>query len=193
MGKGGSKLSNSELQELEDTTYFDKKELQQWYKEFLKDCPEGNLKKKDFQTIYKQFFPTGDSSQFANFVFNVFDSDKDGHISFHEFMKALSVTSRGSLDEKLNWAFSLYDQDNDGYISKCEMINIVGAIYAMVGRAAVVSEEDTPESRVTKIFHSMDSDNDGKLSKEEFREGSKSDPWIVQALTLESAPNSENH
>lgn len=27
------------------------------------------------------------------------------------------------------------------------------------------------------------SNNDGKLTKDEFREGSKCDPWIVEALT----------
>lgn len=91
------------------------------------------LTKEEFQKIYKQFFPFGDPSSFADYVFNVFDADKSGTIDFKEFICALSVTSRGKMEDKLDWAFQLYDIDGDGKISYEEMLAIVEAIYKMVG------------------------------------------------------------
>ena len=46
---------------------------------------------------------------FIRYVFDVFDDDDSGTIEFEEFMFALSITSRGSLEERLDWAFRLYD------------------------------------------------------------------------------------
>ena len=127
-----SKLSTDQLAELQKSTHFDKKELQQWYKGFIKDCPSGMLTKEEFQKIYRQFFPFGDPSSFADYIFRVFDADKSGSIDFKEFICALSVTSRGKMEDKLDWAFQLYDIDGDGKISYDEMLKIVEAIYKMV-------------------------------------------------------------
>jgi neuronal calcium sensor 1 len=171
---------------------------------FLKDCPSGTLTKAEFQKIYRQFFPFGDPSSFADYVFNVFDSDKSGTIDFKEFICALSVTSRGNMEDKLDWAFQLYDIDGDGKISYDEMLQIVEAIYKMVssshgrtqpqGSADVPQQvgsmvklpedEDTPEKRVKKIFRMMDKDENGSLDMQEFKEGSQKDETIVSALSL---------
>lgn len=85
------------------------------------------------------------------------------------------------------------------------MYNIVDAIYQMVvrlleilkarrskiiddsikqGQTPSAEDENTPQRRVDKIFSQMDKNNDDKLTLDEFREGSKADPRIVQALSL---------
>ena len=81
-----------------------------------------------------------------------------------EFICALSVTSRGRLDEKLKClrcsptvkaisdadrligAFQLYDINHDGFITYDEMLQIVRSIYKMTGQMVRLPEdEDTPE------------------------------------------------
>lgn len=78
------------------------------YKGFRKDCPSGTLDRTEFSRIYKQFFPFGDPAEFADYVFDVFDENKNGTIDFKEFISALSVTSRGPLDEKLKCTLDLF-------------------------------------------------------------------------------------
>ena len=180
-----------------------------WGLGFLKDCPSGTLTKEEFQKIYRQFFPFGDPSSFANYVFRVFDADNSGMIDFKEFICALSVTSRGRMEDKLDWAFQLYDIDGDGKITYEEMLAIVEAIYKMVSSYTLPTadvahtwtqadayayqvgsmvklpeDEDTTEKRVRKIFRMMDKDENGSLDMEEFKEGSKRDETIVSALSL---------
>ncbi|KOC61500.1 Frequenin-1 [Habropoda laboriosa] len=134
------------------------------HKGFLKDCPDGLLTEQGFIKIYKQFFPQGDPSKFATLVFRVFDENSDGTIEFEEFIRAPKTVKRVQ--------------------SKTVNVPIQLPNTLIFGQQPQAEDENTSQKRVDKIFDQMDKNHDDKLTLEEFREGSKADPRIVQALSL---------
>ncbi|XP_071883316.1 calsenilin isoform X2 [Anas platyrhynchos] len=132
------------LEQLQAQTKFTKKELQSLYRGFKsvsaqgrvsgsgrspmgltrcpllppQECPSGRVDEETFTLIYAQFFPQGDASAYAHFLFTAFDADGSGALCFEDFVGGLSVLLRGTVQEKLNWAFNLYDINKDGFITK---------------------------------------------------------------------------
>uniref|UniRef100_A0A8C3SRA4 Potassium voltage-gated channel interacting protein 2 n=1 Tax=Chelydra serpentina TaxID=8475 RepID=A0A8C3SRA4_CHESE len=74
------------LEQLQEQTKFSRKELQVLYRGFKNECPTGLVNEENFKQIYSQFFPQGDSGTYAAFLFNAFDTDHDGSISFEEML-----------------------------------------------------------------------------------------------------------
>lgn len=185
MGHKKSKLQAEDLQDLMEGTHFTRQEIEDWYRGFMKSCPNGYVSLKEFQQMYSQFFD-GDASDFAMHVFRSFDDDKSGMIDFKEFMHSLSMTSRGSLDEKLEWAFRIYDIDGDGQISQAEMLEIIKCLYKLYPKKNW-SSKATPKERTQMIFQKFDIDNDGYLSVEEFKTGALEDPVLVAIMQNKSS------
>ncbi|KAF9181803.1 hypothetical protein BGZ51_005167 [Haplosporangium sp. Z 767] len=125
-------LSTEELKDLQQRTPFEKKELQQWYKGFIKDCPSGELDKTEWafqlydidnnqsityaemlsivDAIYKmvgsmvKFSPDEDTPEKrVAKIFSLMDKNKDGSLAFNEFKES------SMKDPTIVQALSLYD------------------------------------------------------------------------------------
>uniref|UniRef100_A0A8D2P4D5 Potassium voltage-gated channel interacting protein 1 n=1 Tax=Zosterops lateralis melanops TaxID=1220523 RepID=A0A8D2P4D5_ZOSLA len=182
------------LEQLEAQTNFTKRELQVLYRGFKNECPSGVVNEETFKQIYAQFFPHGDilgwlgilcsfflccscplclsdATMYAHYLFNAFDTAQNGSVKFEDFVIALSILLRGTVHEKLRWTFNLYDINKDGYINKEEMMDIVKAIYDMMGKYTYpVLKEDAPRQHVEVFFQKMDKNKDGVVTLDEFIE-----------------------
>ena len=104
-------------------------------------------------------------------------------------MCSLSVSTRGTTEQKVRWAFSIYDVNGDGFITKQGMFLIVNALYKTMGDNPEETEgipnwdELKPKERTLKVFRTFDSNGDGVLSLSEFIEGAMNDKTL--ALILE--------
>ncbi|XP_067938992.1 hippocalcin-like protein 1 [Watersipora subatra] len=184
MGSENGKLKPEVMKDLRSHTFLLEDEIQDWYKQFIKDHPTGYLKREQFEELYSKNFPDGDASKFASHVFRTFDKDDSGSIDFKEFVIGLSITRRGTRKQKLKWAFNLYDSDKDGYITKQEMINIVKSIEKMTGESGDISK-----GKIKEVFSTLDADSDGRLTFDEFSSGAESFPKIVDMLGVDENRN----
>ncbi|XP_025834830.1 Kv channel-interacting protein 4-like [Agrilus planipennis] len=178
-----SRYRPEELQKLASRTKFTRKEIQLMYRGFKQECPTGMVDEEAFKHIFSQFFPQGDATNYAHYVFNTIKQKQTGKISFEDFLGILSKVSRGSVQEKMQWIFGLYDLNGDGLISKAEMIDVVSSIYEMLGRATnPLVDDSTAKDHVEKIFHQIDTNKDGVVTIEELMEWCSRDEHFLKSL-----------
>ena len=177
-------LSDENLEFLMSCTRYDEATIKELHKNFMKDCPTGQLTPDKFIDLYKTFILRGNAEQYCEHVFRTFDTDQNGCIDFEEFLLAMYITSAGSAEEKLTWAFRMYDVDGNGVIDPYEMCKVVEAIYGMRCKDATEPTSSAKE-RAMKIFHRMDENEDGHLTEEEFLRGCLEDDELSKLL----APN----
>ncbi|KAM5324506.1 guanylyl cyclase-activating protein 2 [Glossophaga mutica] len=181
-------------EEAEAAGEMDVAELQEWYKKFVVECPSGTL----FMHEFKRFFKvTGneEATQYVEGMFRAFDKNGDNTIDFLEYVAALNLVLRGTLEHKLKWTFKIYDKDRNGCIDRLELLDIVEAIYKLKKACRVEVEAGqqgqllTPEEVVDRIFLLVDENGDGQLSLSEFIEGARRDKWVMKMLQVDVNPS----
>ncbi|KAI4327459.1 hypothetical protein L6164_019919 [Bauhinia variegata] len=88
-------------------------------------------------------------------VFNKFDSNKDGKISLEEYKAALRAMNRGAAETEAKKSFEAMDSDGDGFIDFKEFMEM----YEGGGRVK--------EAELQSAFRVFDLDGDGKITAEE--------------------------
>ncbi|KAH8399209.1 hypothetical protein KR215_004857 [Drosophila sulfurigaster] len=197
------------LEDLCRQTKFTKQEIRVMYRGFKTECPEGVVHEDCFKDIYAKFFPHGNSSLYAHYVFKAFDVNCNGAISFRvimlivieynnetiiaillnsysqDLLVTLSTLLRGSVYERLRWTFKLYDLNGDGRISRGELSEIVLAIHELMGRRPHQPEDDRKaRDQVDRVFRKLDLNQDGIITIEEFLEACLKDDLVTRSLQM---------
>ena len=149
--------------------------MQKLYKNFSKldKDQSGTLEPEEFFDI-----PELANNPLVKRVIAVLDKNKDGSISFLEFVQGLnSLSASSTQEEKLRFAFQIYDINNDGYISNGELFMV---LKMMVGNNL---NDVQLQQLVDRTIIKADKDFDGKISFSEFTEMVK-DLDVIDKLTI---------
>ncbi|KAJ8923486.1 hypothetical protein NQ315_010064 [Exocentrus adspersus] len=52
----------------------------------VRECPTGMVDEESFKHIFSQFFPLGDATNYAHYVFNTMKQKQTGKISFERYV-----------------------------------------------------------------------------------------------------------
>lgn len=100
-------------------------------------------------------------------------------VDFKEFIVVLSLMGRGAFEDKLGLIFKMYDMDEDGYIGRAELE------YLIQLQTQALGDNSSPSSeRAQFLFDQYDTDKDGRLSFDEFKNAVIKDQCLLGAFNL---------
>ncbi|CAI4220870.1 unnamed protein product [Auanema sp. JU1783] len=177
------------LEKLVETTAFTKNELKYLYQSFKQNCPRGFVTKAEFVSIFLSFFNIAnksDAKAYAEYVFNSFDGDSSGTISFSEFVSELSMFIRGSVEERLGWIFQLYDTNRRGYIVEEDILNIARAMYSIVGVHYTKNKHIPAKIRkfLRQTYESFDRSCTTRITKQQFIQNALKNEQFLHSLEV---------
>ncbi|KAE9413325.1 hypothetical protein Angca_003696 [Angiostrongylus cantonensis] len=119
-----------------DETHFSKNEIRSIYRAFKETSPNAVINKAILREKFAELFPHGNIEHYSDLLFDTFDNDNNGTINFQEFVKALSVLCRGTIDEKLEWLYKLYDPKGKGEITWQRLFYVITSMDDLMGKNA---------------------------------------------------------
>merc|ERR1711988_1690901 len=175
-------LTNEDLEFIAKNTALTKVQVESRYQNFLKLHPDGRISRKSFHSMMKECYPGADTEKLERHIFRMYDTNKDGHIDFREFMIVLYIMSNGTPEENLKQIFRVFDINNDGFISLKELQRIVKDLFHLINEEN--ADEASQELLAQSAFNEMDENHDGQVSEEEFIEACMSQKKFSTMLTL---------
>eukprot|EP01107_Rhizomastix_libera_P003667 TRINITY_DN16326_c0_g1_i1.p1 TRINITY_DN16326_c0_g1~~TRINITY_DN16326_c0_g1_i1.p1 ORF type:complete len:192 (-),score=58.37 TRINITY_DN16326_c0_g1_i1:434-1009(-) len=166
MGAEQGKMNKAELKALAEKSSFDGKQLKELLKLFqeLDKDKSGELDRKEFTELFtKRFVMKGATPADVDTMFNAFDSDHSGTVSFTEMATALSVIGKGTKEEKLEYLFTMYDADKSNTLTHDE----TAVILERMSQVAVAMGRASPKTSdfINGIMSKLDHEKKGFITK----------------------------
>ncbi|KAF6022341.1 hypothetical protein EB796_019354 [Bugula neritina] len=116
------------------------------------------------RSVYLYFYPNGNGKEFTNYLFEVFDCDCDGSITYNDFMRALHSLTKSSTTTLITNYFLLCDINSEGVVTASDMKSVLNSVYKLVG-PELTEDMESADSRVDRAFPAMDrpTGSDGNL------------------------------
>ncbi|CAF1418202.1 unnamed protein product [Rotaria sordida] len=180
-------LTRKRIHYLKKITKFSEAEIQDWHVGFFQDCPDGKLNKETLTKEYKRYYGEHQANIFCDYVFKIFDKNRDDSISFNEFLIAVSTRGQGRLRDRLGLIFDMYDSSRDKKLDTKELTALITAMYDLVD-CTDRKGENHPERIAKNIMADLDRNHDNTLDRDEFILGCSNNLVIHRLL----APNFED-
>jgi len=122
------------------------------------------------------------SSAFVERIFQIFDKDGDGNITFSEFLEGLVVLChKATAKEKLQFSFKIYDVDGDGKISRPELQTMMGACLKCFPIQLTAKQIAT---LIDTTFTEADTNKDGFIDFEEYSALQINHPIMLSQMSI---------
>lgn len=160
---------------------FSDKELKELFEAFSAEYPRGAISWQSFLAEWSALFPHASSPlKFTEHLFRSFDQNRDGKLDFAEYVRALSVTKRGSNEQKLSWLFSLFDVNGDGVLTREELTEVVDSICSHDSHAGMLHAPWlASDERTDVVFDELDLNDDNIVTRTEFLQALKQNPGLL--------------
>ena len=159
-------LRREDIDSLCATSGLTREQVKNSFNHFVKENPQGKLTHAAFKEMLQTAIVDVDAEKMEPHVFRVYDLNQDDFIDFVEFMLVYNILAGGTPEEILQKVFRLFDVNSDGFITRVEMERLVSDMYGLL-------KKQNPSALASELinnsaFSEMDSDNDGRVTLQEF-------------------------